>query len=304
MKRRWLSSAAFPAAIVLGLAGCAQPAPHHQAKGPAPDQVGIHVNDGASLFPEIAGAHEKAALPNLKEMEDMKGHSISKSAHKEMLKLPAIRDAALSYGVAGGAAWSTKVINEVLRVDAPALSKVYNFNRLVTTGPNGSKILPPVISESRNLYQSSDFGRTIRVANRYYKIIHQAQFVPNAPLWYSYLYRPWHAPNQPFEGLLPKNSAERAVWREYVKKGWKIGIKEGETIFRLDVDQLNRDFTGMIRYRALYEAGKVSAPVVKGKYLGTTGTGQNMREGDRVMKIISEPSLNVPTPTGSPIKGD
>jgi defect-in-organelle-trafficking protein DotC len=277
----------LPALLALG--GCAQT--HllsHLTSGPS-----VSVNAGQSMLPEGPTDNAPKAPPSLKAMENIHAVSSGKASKMEALKMPAIRDEALKYGVDGGLAWSTMLINQVIRAESTRLSQVYDFNSLVTHGPHNSLILPPVISESTNLYQSSNFGRTIRVANRYYKIIHEASFVPNAPLWFSYLYRPWHNPQRPFNGVLPKNAAEQQAWREYVKIGWKMGVKQGETVFRLDLDRLNRDFDGMIRYRALYDAGKVSAPIVTNKYLGTTGSGRSMREGDRVMKIIQEPSLMI-----------
>ena len=308
MSRIRISRAALPAAVILlGLAGCAQPhAPATGQKPTPPDQVGIHINDGDSMFPVQTGSSSQAAVPSLSKMMHMhrEGPASSKAAAKEMAELPMVRDTALRYGAEGGLAWSTRILDGVLRENAARLTQVYDFSRLVTYQPGGVQILPPVISESKNLYQSSNFGRTIRVADKFYDIIRQARFVPSAPLWYGYLYRSWHAPHRPFEAGLPHNSDEETVWKHYVKQGWRAGVKEGETIFRLDLDHLNRDFTGMIRYRRLYDEGKVSAPIVQAKTLGVTGTGQNMREGDRVIKIISEPRLSVPHPKASPIKGD
>ena len=309
MARIRFRSAALPAAVILlGLTGCANlqgaPGKAASAKPVPPDMVGIHINDGDSMFPVQTGDAARQAIPSLKAMSRMhrNGSGASKEAAKEMVELPVIRDTALRYGAEGGVAWATRIIDGELRANAARLSQIYDFSRLVTYQPGGVQILPPVISESQNLYQSSDFGRTIRVADTYYDIVRQARFVPSAPLWYGYLYRTWQAPHRPFEAGLPHNSEEEAVWKHYVKAGWRAGVKEGETIFRLDLDRLNRDFTGMIRYRKLYDEGKVSAPVVQAKTLGITGTGQNMREGDRVVKIIAEPSLSVPHPEASPIK--
>lgn len=270
---------------------------------PSPSQVGVNVNDQQSFFPDLTGDNDDRKPLSLKAMEHASApeNASPKEEAKELLFLPAMRQAAFAYGVAGGLAYSTNIINTVLRKDASDLSGTYDFTRIVTYEPGGAMILPPVISSSTDTYQEADFGRTIRVAGQTYDIIQEAQFAPNAPLWFAYLYRPWQPPHPPASSTLPHTDDEHRAWVQFVDEGWQDGEEQGLMNFKLDLAKLNQDFTGMIRYRELYDAGKVSAPVIRNQYLGTTGTGMTMRENDRVEKIIQEPRLYVPEGAASSI---
>jgi defect-in-organelle-trafficking protein DotC len=287
------------------LAGCAKQPP--SVALPNTGQQGVNVNDSQSFFPDQTADDAGTSSPSLRQMENahFTGDTSAKDQAERTVRLPALRDAALKYGVEGGLAYSTKLMNQVLRTDAELLSKSYDFNRLVTMEQGGAMILPPVISQSNNTYEETDSGSTIRVANTTYDIVREAQFAPSAPLWYGYLYRPVHAPDDPPVSLLPKTDEERQAWVQYVDMGWKVGIQQGVMTFKLDLARLNQDFTGMIRYRTLYDAGKVSAPIVQNYDLGTTGTGKTMRENDRVERIIAEPLLQAHSaPAGMPFSDD
>ncbi len=278
----------------LALTGCEQQLPMFKTVLPS-DPVNINTN--SSFFPMATSDANQPPPPNLNDMTALMAPDTSvsnKDRAKELLFLPAMRDAAFAYGVAGGLAYSTNIINATLKADAESLSKTYDFSRIVTMEPGGGMILPPVISQEKDTYQEGDFGRSIRVADTTYDIIQEAQFAPTAPLWFSYLYKPYQNPTPPDPSTLPKTADESASWAHYVKEGWAMGVQQGVMNLKLDLALLNQNFVGMIRYRTLYDEGKVSAPVIDNQYLGTTGTGNTMREGDRVEKIIQEPRLNVP----------
>src|SRR3546814_7794007 len=58
-----------------------------------------------------------------------------------------------------------------------------------------------------------------------------------------------------------------------ISDGWKMGVKQARDIFQSDLNRLERDYTGMIRYKVLLEQGKVSAPVIAEGAMGVTGSG-------------------------------
>jgi defect-in-organelle-trafficking protein DotC len=246
-------------------------------------------------------------IPTLEEMENLAPLDTTDKVvtQGDKLRVLAIRDAALSYGAIGGLAWGSKQINTQLEQDAGDLSRTYDFNALLIRADGGVTILPPVISESEDTYEQSDAGNTLRVADKYYEILAQARFAPTAPLWHSYLIRVFSVPARPEETLLPKTPGERAAWHAYVDEGWNKGLEQAKDTFTIDLRRLERDYTGMIRYSALYEQGMVSAPVVADQNLGVTGTGQNMRQNDRLFRITSTPRLNVDNPDNytAPVSG-
>jgi defect-in-organelle-trafficking protein DotC len=271
------------------VAACAQPTRLQpvDATGQPRADVNASYRPGQINLPD-------AATPTLAEMQNLQKRAKPAAVSDEdRLRAPALRDAALSYGVRGGLAWASKQINLDLNAEAENLSRTWDFNPLLIKAQSGQTVLPPVISQSNATYEQNDAGRTLRVADTYYQIIEQARFAPNAPLWHTYLLRTYTSPEPPPDALLPKNDGERDLWRKFVAEGWEQGVKQARDIFKEDLSRLNRDFTGMVRYSQLLDDGKVSAPVVAETNMGVTGTGQDARYNDRVLRITQDPRLTV-----------
>lgn len=210
---------------------------------------------------------------------------------EDRLRAPAMREAALSYGARGGLAWASQSINDMLANRADDLTKIYDFERLLIVGPGGVTALPPVISEATESWESFEAGKALRVADTVYEIVSQARFTPVAPLWHAYLVRQYDAPEPPLGPLLPRNDTERNSWAKWVTEGWKMGVQQAGDIFQADLNRLERDYTGMVRYKVLLEQGKVSAPVIAEGSLGVTGSGLDMRVNDRSIRITRDPTL-------------
>ncbi|QHM90038.1 type IV secretory system conjugative DNA transfer family protein [Acetobacter pasteurianus] len=238
------------------------------------------------------------ALPSLHDLEGLKGGSTDKMSQKEQLHMGAMRDAAISYGSRVGHAWGSQQVNAMLDSKAGDLSVIFDFNRLIVVQPGGVAILPPVISESQDTFEQSDAGASVRVADRYYRILSPARLGKTAPTWASYLRQhvPQKAPALPSEELLPKNDSERSLWKAYVHQGWDEGQHLAFMNYKRSLARLERDYKGMVRYKLLLEENKVSAPNVATGDLGVTGTGMDMRENDRTYRITAPSLLNVRHP--------
>lgn len=212
---------------------------------------------------------------------------------EDRLRAPAMRDSALAYGARAGLAYTSRGINASLKGKAEDLTRIYDFNRILIRTASGVTIMPPVISEAKDTYETSDAGRTLRVADVSYLIVEQARFTPTAPLWHTYLVRSYVTPEPPPDQLLPRDGSEREAWKRWVSEGWHMGVTQAQEIFEADLRRLERDFTGMLKYKGLLEEKKVSAPVVAEGNLGNTGTGQDMRVNDRALRITRDPTLQV-----------
>jgi defect-in-organelle-trafficking protein DotC len=231
--------------------------------------------------------------PSLDELVNVKPTgAVVPTDPNDKLRFPAMRDSALAYGARGGLAFSSRQINQTLQQKADHLSKIYDFSRLMILGPDGTQVLPPVISEAKKTYETQEAGKSLRVADSFYEIIQQARFAPVAPLWHSYLLREYTPPTPPPDEILPKSDGERDMWRRWITEGWMKGVAQAEAIFQADLNRLERDYTGMVRYRQLLAEGKVSAPVVAKGDFGVTGTGNDMRVNDRALRITRDPLLN------------
>lgn len=216
---------------------------------------------------------------------------------EDRLRRPAMQEAATAYGARAGLAYGSRQINRKLEASASQLTRTYDFQGLMIQGPNGVMVQPPVIVEAVDAWESFDAGKTLRVADTVYEIVEQARFSSVAPMWQTYLISNFEEAQTPPDALLPRDESEKAAWSQWVTEGWKKGLEQAEETFQANLDRLNRDYTGMIRYRVLLEEGKVSAPVLAEGNLGNTGTGLDMRVNDRAIRITRDPTLQV-NPTG------
>jgi len=289
-----LKSFASVSLLALAVSGCVTAPGPYAVRTPEEAPLRADVNPGYK-----AGSVSIPTKPT-KSLEEVLTSGIpapkkeSKAKDEEdKLRLPAMQDAALAYGARAGLAWSTREINRTLEANSTELTKTYDFQRLMIQGPNGVMVVPPVISEARDTWESFDAGKTLRVADTVYEIIQQSTFTSVAPMWQTYLIGDFKEPDPVPQALAPKDESERERFQEWVKEGWRKGEQQAKEIFEANQNRLKRDFTGMVRYRQLLEEGKVAAPVLAEGNLGTTGTGQDMRVNDRALRITRDPTLVV-----------
>ena len=202
------------------------------------------------------------------------------------LRAQALRDTALSIGARGGLSWRTKKIHTILSNYEKNLDRIFNFYVLLVE----ESVLPPVLIEARNALTINGTD-LIRIADRNYKIIHQAKFVTSPPNWREYLWKIFEQPEMPDKSLLPKNKVEQDIWNKYIDQGWTEGVKQADLIFKENLNILTRDFNGMILYRKLLARQMVTPPFVSSIELGITGDRNNLTVNDRILKITAFPSL-------------
>lgn len=284
--------------VALAATGCTSTSPAPEGVL-APEQAEQRADVNPGYKAGAVDLKTKAA-PSLGQILDKTSKAPKKEAPKDnedRLRRPAMQEAATAYGARSGLAYASRAINKKLEAGAANLTRTYNFQGLMIQGPNGVMVNPPVIVEAVDAWESFDAGKTLRVADTVYEIVEQARFSSVAPMWQTYLISNFEEAPVPPDALLPRDEAEKGRWAQWVTDGWKKGEEQAQETFQSNLDRLNRDYTGMIRYRVLLEEGKVSAPVMAEGNLGNTGTGQDMRINDRAIRITQDPSLQV-NPTG------
>lgn len=202
------------------------------------------------------------------------------------LRAQALRETALSLGARGGLAERAQKINTTFLNYEPLLDKVFQFYGMLLD----NNILPPVLVEARNTLNLSGTD-TIRIADRNYKIVQQAQFVTAAPTWRDYLWMAYDMPTLPDRSLLPRNKPERMMWEADLEEGWQAGLQQADLIFQENINHLVRDYRGMILYRNLLAQNMVSPPYVAAMDMGVTGDGEDMTVNDRLLRITAFPQL-------------
>ena len=211
---------------------------------------------------------------------------------EDKLRLPALQDAAIAYGSRNGLAWATNEINKIINEEADKLTKAFNFEALLIKTDDNIVILPPVISEAKDTWESQNEGKSLRIADTYYEIIKDEKFTYVTPEWSNYLLRTYSKPSLPANSLLPKNEKEKEMWDRYVTEGWFMGIKQSLEQYKVDLRRLVRDFEGMARYKSLLARNMVKPPEVQSGSLGNTGGGDTMRINDKSIDITRDSELN------------
>ncbi len=208
------------------------------------------------------------------------------------IRSDAMKEAALSYGARAGLAFRTFQIQRRLAESEGSLSRVYNFGFLLIAAPSGLLVEPPVVSEAQRAVIVAVGGQNAAVADRVYRINRAARIVTAPRDWRSYLERDWGLVDPPPRLLQPKNQKELAEWRKWVAVGWEEGVQQADEIFEANLDKLNTDYKGMIRYRELLAQGMMTPPYAAQEDRGITGGGAEMRVGNRGLNITAPALLN------------
>ncbi|MCF6764392.1 type IV secretion system DotC family protein [Thiotrichales bacterium 19S3-7] len=215
----------------------------------------------------------------------------------ENIRMKAIQQAALELGTQSALAWSAKIIDKKLESMAQTLNQMYNFNALMLK----NHVMPPVIVQSDNLINMGPNGDKIRLGGKNYRIVKQARLVSVAPTWRDYLWMNYKTPELPNRVLMPENNNEKKVWDRTIQKAWNMGIQQAEAIYKIKVNEITRDYTGMLLYRNLLAKRMVNPPYVIKDLRGITGNGNQMVIDDQSWTLTDKPQLQTDSKLWTPI---
>lgn len=170
-----------------------------------------------------------------------------------------LREAATALGARAGLSDRSKELMAVLDERAAKLDAKFNFNPFVM----GASILPPVISESRDVVALE--AAAMRVAGAVYHIDEPARFAMPTPTWRNWLYvgldvTPVAVPALGTNG--PSSPAEVQLWQRVVKESYLLGRQQADAVFNANLALLERTHAGMRLYFQLWQRGMVSAPII------------------------------------------
>lgn len=213
------------------------------------------------------------------------------------IRLDAIKETALGYGIRSGLARRSYEISRILANNQQMLDSIYNFTAMLLE----KNVMPPVLSEAQNSLNQSD-SDTIRVADATYRIEQQARFVTIPTNWRDYLMRDFrYKAEPPSSVLLPQNDSEKQVWQQFISEGWAMGVQQANQIFEQSMSRLERDYKGMVVYRSLLAKGMISKPYVAEANMGVTGDGNAININDRILRITAKPKLETNPLTWKPM---
>lgn len=243
--------------------------------------------------PEVVDPTNIHQLENMQDQDPL--HEESNSSVSG-IRTKALQDTAMGLGAQGGLAIASQQINQHLETMKWSLETIYNFNGMLLS----HGVLPPVLVESDQSLNLAD-PNTIRVADKTYKIAAQARFATTPPHWRDYLWMSFNKPDLPNKVLLPRTDEERKVWKKSIQIGWEKGIQQAYSIFQQNLARLKRDYQGMILYRQLLQERMISPPFVAKTELGITGSGEDMRINDQVLRIAELPKLQTDSSHWNPV---
>lgn len=219
--------------------------------------------------------------------------AIEKKAEIPLIRAEMLQSAAVRLGAMAGLFKKSKEINQTTETLANRLDRIFDFNAMMVQ----KNVLSPVLTEGMSTF-SKNSDNEIRIADRMFRIESNAKFVAYPPTWRDYLGLKESASfDMPHQSILPKDAAEKALWDEWVRKGWASGEEQASNLFSQGLARLKRDFSGMILYKSLLHNGMITPPIISGANLGTTGGGREMNIGDQVFRVslpsnlIADPSV-------------
>jgi len=203
-----------------------------------------------------------------------------------------LREIGQSLGARIGFSQRSREILSVLEARQGDLDRRFDFGRMVI----GNNVLPPVISESRDVVSVQD--NVLRVAGLVYQIDEPARFALPSPTWRNWLWVGLDASavTMPeLSGSLPTNDAERAFWRQVVAQGHEMGRLQAQEAFDLNMALLERTYAGMRRFYDLYHRGVVTAPVLASAHRLTHQDDPNsLSVGDAIFRITVPTGFTAP----------
>ena len=257
---------------------------------------------GLVSFSNVSQAEETSVPYALKQLQSIEAtYGVSDYIDGETLeglgtveldiRKEAIREAALSFGARGSLARRNYQIMSRLETYEDVLDRVFNFRQLLIKAPSGLLIEPPIVRESNDALIIEQGGIEAAVADKIYNISKEAKIVTAPRDWRHYIERQIVELKPPPRILWPINKEEEREWRAKVAEGWDAGYTQADDIFEANLEKLVGDFKGMVRYRVLLSQGMVSQPYALHEDRGVTGGGNEMRIGDRAVRITGPSQL-------------
>ena len=224
----------------------------------------------------------------LAEISSMRGKGdVKLSKEMEQLRPRALRETAEKIGVQEAFRKRYGELQAKCQEQRTSLDRMFNFQPLLL---HGGHVIPPVVVSADKYTDISKVDEMVMVGNSY-RILKPARFVSVPPSWRDYLLLADNALDveEPHPAMLPMSSKEVDIWKSGVYEGWKTGMEHADRLFERSLNELKRDFTGLMQYKILSLKGFISVPMIsEGHY--AVKVGSDTLEFDQQTFRITEPS--------------
>lgn len=229
----------------------------------------------------------------LVELLDMKSTFSPNDTAVKQLRPSAIKEAAHMVAMQTAIQWRYNQLLDAVYEHSAIMDTAFNFGPLMMT-QGSALIMPPVLTRAGASMRIED-GSTATAASTSFELLQNAQYIPVAPNWRTYLMAEgFPAPEQPNPAVLPKNSEERAIWREAVREAWAQGLEEADELFMDNLSRMVRDYRGIMLYHLLTAQHLLTRVQTSQADLGMRATDNRLSIGQQVYRITSPSSFSVP----------
>ncbi len=292
MRKKTSICTALALTAVMALTGCSSK--YKRPELTEADRRALAQSEALTKTPEKTGTplsrdQLRATTPIISPAAAMEITGVVNDTVSLDIRTEAQEEAALSYGARGGLSFRSHEIAEELSGHEKSLDEVFDFRRLLMRAPSGLLIEAPIVSEAENALIVTKGGIEAAVADRIYNIQKNAQIVTAPRNWRQYIQPYWDVEIEPPPQILwPQSPKESARWDAAFERGWKAGIEQANQIFESNLERLVADFNGMVRYRMMVAQGMISEPYALHEDRGVTGGKDELRVGDRALRITGQ----------------
>jgi defect in organelle trafficking protein DotC len=228
-------------------------------------------------------------LENIYESRPRQEESLSadKATANEVLNVvktarnQAVYDTAFSLGIKAGMQQQINAIYLIIDKNVNHLNKIYNFEPYLIY----NRVVPPVITEARNLY-NQDGEDAVRLSGALYKIERKARITSVAPNWREYLSFPRNGSVITNNiAIKPRNSNEIDLWKKGVRNGYNEGVEQSNILLKQALERLNRDYIGILRFHRFLVEGKVTLPVLAQSHMEMNKNGSSLILNEELLRL-------------------
>ena len=244
---------------------------------------------------DFAAAPRRGEPEELASLLEMKGISTKSETAVSLMRPSAIREAAQTVTLQTAIAYRYKQLLSATDSHSAILDAAFDFSPLLMT-EGDALIMPPMLARSGASMRIENTD-TATAAKTTYELLAPAKYISTIPNWRIYLMvDDFPEPEKPNPAVMPKNDAERALWRAAVREAWAQGVAEADQLYADNVSRMTRDYRGVMLYHLLTAQHLLSRVNTSSADLGmkTSDNGNKLNIGQRVYRITTPSAFTIP----------
>ena len=244
---------------------------------------------------DLATAPRRGEPEELASLLEMKGGSAKGETAVSLMRPSAIREAAQTVTLQTAIAYRYKQLLSATDSHSAILDAAFDFSPLLMT-EGDALIMPPMLTRSGASMRIEN-ASTATAAKTTYELLAPARYISTIPNWRVYLMvDAFPEPEKPNPAVMPKNDAERAIWRSAVREAWAQGVAEADQLYADNVSRMTRDYRGVMLYHLLTAQHLLSRVNTSSADLGmkTSDNGNKLNIGQRVYRITTPSAFTIP----------